>query len=148
MTLVGDALQSGRPGDGTSSDRGTVGTALLRQTATFDFEDTGSFDSGIQLPANAQITDILVDVLTAWDSATSDALEIGTEADPDAYGDIADLQAAGRAVVDFDATQGAAIADIGNADVPVFLTINSAGGSLTQGSARITVVYAPADPQP
>lgn len=137
-TTFSGPVRAGTIRDGSSAN---IGGVVLSQTATFDFEDTGSFASGIILPAGAQIIDQIVDVTTAFDSGTSDALEIGTEADPDAYGDVADLQAAGRTVVDPDATQCAAIDDIGDADVPVYLTVSSAGASITAGEARITITY-------
>ena len=138
QTTFSGPIRAGTVKEGSSANLGGV---VLSQTATFDFNDTGSFATSIILPAGAQIIDQIVDVTTVWDSGTSDALEIGTSGDADAYGDIADLQAAGRAVVDPDATQGAAIDDIGDSDVTVYLTINSAGGSLTQGAARITILY-------
>lgn len=137
-TTFSGPVQAGTVREGASAN---VGGAVLSQTASFGFADTGAFLSGIILPAGAQIIDQIVDVTTVWDSVTSDALEIGTLADPDAYGDVADLQTGGRAVVDPDATQGAAIDDIGDSDIPVYLKITSAGGSLTTGAARLTITY-------
>jgi hypothetical protein len=137
-TTFSGPIRAGTVREGASANLGKV---VLSQTDTFAYTDTSAFATTIILPAGAQIVDQIVDVLTVWDSGTSDALEIGTSADPDAYGDIADLQVAGRAVVDPDATQGAAIDDIGTADVTVYAKITSAGGSLTQGSARLTITY-------
>lgn len=124
--------------EGTGQNTGGV---VLTQTATFAFGDTGSTATSIILPANSQIIDQIVDVTTAWDSVTSDALEIGDGTDVDAYGDVADLQVLGRVVVDPDGPQGTAIADIGTADITVTITITSAGGSLTVGAARLTITY-------
>lgn len=137
-TTFSGPVQSGTVRDGAGAN---VGGAVLTQTVTFDFSDTGAFATTIILPANAQIIDQIVDITTAWDSVTSDALEIGTSADPDAFGDIADLQTSGRAVADPDATQCAAIDDIGSSDVTVYLKINSAGGGLSAGAARLTITY-------
>jgi|DEB0MinimDraft_3_1074331.scaffolds.fasta_scaffold83478_2 hypothetical protein len=137
-TTFSGPVQAGTVKDGASAN---VGGAVLTQTDTFSYTDTGAFATTIILPANAQIIDQLVDVTTAWNSVTSDALEIGTSADPDAFGDVANLQASGRAVVDPDATQCAAIDDIGTSDVTVYLKINSAGGSLSAGAARLTITY-------
>lgn len=140
---MGQTTFSGPVRAGTIKEGGSanVGNVVLSQTATFTVADTGAFASGIILPAGCQIVDQIVDVDTAWNSATSDALEIGTAADPDAYGDVASIKTAtGRTVVDPDATQVAAIDDIGTADVPVYLKITSVG-TPTTGSARLTITY-------
>ncbi len=68
-------------------------------------------------------------------------MEIGDGTDADEFGDIANLQTAGRALVDPDAAQAAVWADGASADTTINITINSAGGSLSAGSARITVLY-------
>lgn len=138
QTTFSGPVRAGTIREGASAN---VGRVVLAQSAAFTFADTGSFASGIILPAGAQIVDMIVDVATAWNSVASDALEIGTAANPDAFGDIADLQAAGRAVADPDVDQAAAIQDIGDSDVPVYLTISSSGGSLSAGSAVLTVTY-------
>lgn len=137
-TTFSGPVKAGTVREGAGQNTGKV---VLSQTATFTFADTGSFATSIILPAGAQIVQFHVDVDTAWDSVTSDALEIGTSGDADAYGDVADLQTAGRTTASVDATQAAAIDDIGTSDVTVYLTITSVGGSLSQGSARITALY-------
>lgn len=119
-----------------------AGVAVLTQTTTFAYTDTGAFATTIILPAGSQIIQMFVDVTTAWNSVTSDALEIGTSGDPDAYGDVADLQTAGRSIATVDATQAAAIDNIGTSDVTIYLKITSAGGSLSAGAAVFTVTYA------
>lgn len=124
--------------EGTGQNTGGV---VLTQTATFAFGDTGTTATSIILPAGSQIIDQIVDVTTVWNSVTSDALEIGDGTDPDIYGDVADLQVLGRVVVDPDGTQGAAIDDIGTADVTINIAITSAGGSLSTGAARLTITY-------
>ncbi len=118
-----------------------LGNSLMTQTATFAFGDTGSFVTSIILPAASQIVDMHVDVFTAWDSVTSDALEIGDGSDVDIYGDVTDLQQTGRLITVLDGTQIAAIDAIGTSDVTITLTISSSGGSLTAGSGRLTMIY-------
>lgn len=138
-TTFSGPIKSGDIREGSSKNTGDV---VLSQTAAFSYTDTGAFASGIILPANSQIVDIKVKTFVAWDSVTSDALEIGTLADPDAYADVTNLKAtAGVATVAQDVTQLAAVDDIGTSDVPLYLKITSVGGSLSQGSARITVLY-------
>lgn len=137
-TTFSGPIKAGTVREGASANTGGV---VLTQTDTFTFSDTGAFATDIILPASSQIIDQMVDVTTVWDSGTSDALEIGTSADPDAYGDVADIQSAGRTLVDPDATQGAAIDDIGTSDVTVYLKITSGGSAVSQGAARLTVTY-------
>lgn len=137
-TTFSGPVQAGTVRDGSGAN---VGGAVLTQTATFAYTDTGAFATTIILPASAQIIDQMVDVTTAWDSGTSDALEIGTSADPDAYGDVANLQSGGRTLVDPDATQAAAIDDIGTSDVTVYLKITSSGSAASAGAARVTITY-------
>jgi hypothetical protein len=131
-------IQAGTKKDGADAN---VGGVVLSQTATIAYTDTGSVETGIYLPAGAQIIDQIVDITEAWDSGTSDAAEIGLTGDVDAYGDVADLQTAGRVVVDPDATQCAAIDDIGDSDVQVLFTISSVGTAATQGALRLTITY-------
>lgn len=138
QTTFSGPVQAGTVKEGSGVN---VGGVVLSQTATFAYTDTGAFATSIILPAGAQIIDQICDVQTVWNSVTSDALEIGTLADPDAFGDIADLKTGGRTVVDPDVTQAAAIDDIGTTDVTVYLKITSVGGSLSTGAARLTITY-------
>jgi hypothetical protein len=141
-TTFSGPVQAGTIREGASAN---LGGAVLSQTATFGFADTGTTVTSIILPANSQIIEMYVDTTVAWDSVTSDYLNVGTAANTDAYTGTAssiDLQAtAGRLTVPIDATQAGAIADIGSADVPVNIEITSLGGSLTVGAARLTIVY-------
>ena len=131
-------IRAGTVKEGTGVN---VGGVTLSQTATFAFGDTGSTATSIIIPANSQIIDQIVDIGTAWDSVTSDALEIGDGTDVDIYGDVADLQVLGRIIVDPDGPQGLAIAAVTTTDVTITITITSVGGSLTVGAARLTVTY-------
>lgn len=137
-TTFSGPVRAGTVREGTGAN---IGGVVLTQTDTFTYTDTGAFATSIILPASSQIIDQMVDVTTVWNSGTSDALEIGTSADPDAYGDVANLQSGGRTLVDPDATQSAAIDDIGTSDVTVYLKITSAGTAVSQGEARVTITY-------
>lgn len=118
------------------------GDVVQMQSKAFTYTDTGSFTTSIMLPANSQIIEISAVMSAAFDSGTSDAMEIGTSADADAYGDIADLQATGKLTAAFDATQAALVDNIGSSNVEVYATINSAGGGLSAGAGNLMVVYA------
>lgn len=137
-TTFSGPVQAGTIREGASANLGGV---VLTQTATFTFADTGTTATSIILPANSQIIDMHVDMFTAFDSATSDAMEIGDGSDPDIYGDIINLQQTGRLITSVDGTQIAAIDAIGTSDVTINITINSVGGGLSAGSGRLTVLY-------
>jgi len=123
-----------------------TGVVVLSQTDTFAYTDTGAFATNIILPAGSQILNMFVDASAAWNTGTSDALEIGTQADPDAYADVADLQGTGRLALTMpDAGQATACANIGTSDVTVYLKITSSGTAASAGAAYFTVVYAQKD---
>jgi len=125
-----------------SNDMKNVGDVVLSQTFGYTFADTGSFATGIVLPANSQIVDIISHVDVVWNSVTSDALEIGLTGNADEYADVADMTAGGRSTIAVALAQSVVWHNIGTSSVELYLTINSVGGSLTTGSARITVLYA------
>lgn len=138
-TLSGP-LRVGTVKDGAGANLGHV---VLMQAFGFTFATvTGATPTGIILPAGFSIVDITVDVTTAWNSVTSDALEIGDVTDADEFGDVADIQVLGRAVVDPDGPQAAVWPDAATVDTEIYLAVASAGGSLSAGEALLTVRYA------
>jgi hypothetical protein len=118
------------------------GAIVAVKTAEILFTQTGSFQSGIEIPANHKIIDIIVDFPEPWNSATSDALAIGVEGVSDnLFGNVPDMQVSGRAVFTVDEGQAEALADVGPQDVGIFLTITSVGGSLDEGIGQVAVLY-------
>lgn len=139
QTTFSGPVRAGTVREGASAN---VGLVVLSQTFAFTFATvTTSTATGIILPAGFHIQDITVDVTTAWDSVTSDALEIGDITDADEFGDVADLQVLGRVVVDPDGPQAAVWLDAATTDTEIYMTVTSAGGSLTVGAAQLTVRY-------
>jgi|ETNvirnome_2_130_1030620.scaffolds.fasta_scaffold12167_3 hypothetical protein len=116
-----------------------IGKVILSQTDTFAYTDAAK-TLGIILPANSQIVSMVLMNETAWDSATSDVVEIGDGTDVDEFAD-GNLQTAGVSVVTVDAAQASVWDTIGTSDVTITVTITSAGGSLTVGASRLTVNY-------
>lgn len=147
-TTFSGPLKVGTVREGAGTNTGGV---VLSQTATIGFADTPDATSAVAttivLPANAQIVEQYFTVTGVWDS-TLPAGEIGTVIDPDAYGDIADLTALGRTTVSPDATQAAALLDIGTSDVTdpayphttVYATVTQTGVPST-GAATLTITY-------
>ncbi len=114
---------------------------VLSQSATVGFADTpdatSAFTTTIVLPAGSQMLSQLLTVSEVWSSAGVSA-EIGTAADPDAFGDVADLTALGLTTVAPDATQAVAILDIGTSDLAVQATVTQTGVPTT-GVATLTI---------
>jgi hypothetical protein len=108
------------------------------------FADTGTFNIG-NLPPNAVLVDLKVNVTTAFDSATSDSLAIGygaaggVTADDDAFETAIDLQSTGNATLTL-LNVGQAI-DTG-INLPLTAKVTSAGGSLSAGAATVVFTYA------
>ena len=130
------ALNSDEFGNLPPSAGGTV--AVL--TKAIDFNDTTDIEVGTLYPGSVHVGTKVV-VLTAWDSATSDALTVGTSGDTDLYVNDLDLQTAGTSR-DGD-TNVPSVANLTRLDTETSVVANvaSAGGSLTQGSALIVVTY-------
>ena len=118
---------------------GNVGLAVLSQTFLIDFDATLVQTRQIALPVNSQIVNIFCDVLTAYNSATSATLTVGTAAAGTQYASGVNARTAGRAIPTFTAAQRAAMDDTGTNE-GVFATVTSVGQP-TAGQVRVTVQY-------
>lgn len=128
-----------KSGDGFSETATGVGTAVFSQTALINF-DTGLVQEAVfVLPKDGQIVDIVVDVLTAYNSATSATLTVGSASAGTQYAGAVDAKTAGRVRPTFSAAQLAAMDDI-DGNTSVYATVTSVGQP-TAGSARVTVLY-------
>jgi hypothetical protein len=116
-----------------------VGNVVLSQTVLINFDATLVQNATINLPANAQILTMFADVLTAYNSATSATLTVGTASAGTQYASGVNAKTAGRAVPTFTAAQLAAMASIGTT-TPVVATVTSVGQP-TAGQVRLTVQY-------
>lgn len=133
-----------KSGDGASDSATGVGTAVLSQTALINFTleaggGNDNVDATLVLPVNAQILDIFVDTLTAWDSAVSAGLTIGTAAGGTQLLGSSDVKTAGRETTAPTNTQLAVWDDIGATNT-VHLRVAQSGNT-TAGQARVTVLY-------
>jgi hypothetical protein len=116
-----------------------VGLAVLSQTVLVNRDATLVQSATINLPVNSQIVNIICDVLTAYDSATSTTLTVGTTAAGTQYASGVNARTAGRTIPTFTAAQLAAMDDIG-ATTTVVATATSVGQP-TVGQVRVTVNY-------
>lgn len=128
-----------KSGDGFREVGGAFGTAVFSQTALINFDTDLVQEAVFVLPKSGQLVDIVVDVLTAFNSLTSATLTVGSASGGTQYAGGVDAKTAGRVRPTFTAAQLAAMDDIG-ANTSVYATITSAGQP-TAGSVRVTLLY-------
>lgn len=135
-TYMTGPIETGTGLDNTGADTGTV---TLAQTALIGFNATLVQNATFALPANAQIVDFYVDVLTAFDSATSATLSAGLTSGGTEYLNGINVKTAARRPNAFSAAQLAAMDDIGT-NRTLVATVTSVGQP-TAGQVRVTVLY-------
>lgn len=135
-TYMTGPLQTGTGLDNTGADTGNV---VLSQTALLNFDATLVQSVAETLPAGAQIVNIVCDVLTAYNSATSATLTVGTAAAGTQYASGVNAKTAGRTTPTFTAAQLTAMSNIGN-NTSVVATVTSVGQP-TAGQVRVTIQY-------
>lgn len=138
QTAFSGPLASGDKPPGTPGGN-NVGLAVLSQTFLIDFDATLVQTRSILLPVNSQIVNVICDVLTAYNSATSATLTVGTAAAGTQYVSGVNAKTAGRTIPTFSAAQLAAMDDIGSSE-GVFATVTSVGQP-TAGQVRVTINY-------
>jgi hypothetical protein len=122
------------------------GAVVLVQFAALTQNSTTAVSSTLYIPAGAQIVSFNVDVLTAFDSATSATLTIGTSAGGTQYVSGVNAKTAGRASITYTAAQLAAMSGVsvtGTAAAttpPVVITITPSGAT-TAGYVEVTILY-------
>ena len=101
---------------------------------------TSVVDATFYLPAGAQILNILVDVLTAFDSVTSATLSAGTASGGTQYASGVNVKAAtGRITPTFTATQLTNMISVGT-NTALVVSITPVGAT-TAGSVQVSVTY-------
>lgn len=93
------------------------------------------------LPANSAIQNILVDTLTAYDSATSAGLTVGTASAGTQYMSSVDVKSTGRETQSLSAAQLLAMSNIGT-NTSVIVTVTSVGQPTT-GNVFVQIQYTP-----
>ena len=122
------------------------GLAVLSQATSITQNSTTAVSSTLYIPAGARIVDFKIDVLTAYNSATSATLTIGTAAAGTQYVGSIDAKTAGRAAITFTAAQLAAMNGVtttGTAAAttpPVVVTVTPVGAT-SAGYVVVTVLY-------
>lgn len=129
------------PGDKHAGQSGgpNWGYAELVQTGAITRNSTNAVSVSFNLPPNSQIVDIIPDVTTAFDSATSATLTVGTAAGGSQYVSGVNAKTGGRAAPTISAAQAAAMAGIGT-NTTVVATVTPSGAT-TAGAVRVTIRY-------
>ena len=138
--IAGDLQQ----GDVNGPNQGPV---RLSQYVNLTQNSTTAVSSTLYIPAGSIIENIVVDVLTAFNSATSATLSVGTAAAGTQYAGSVDVKTAtGRIAITYTAAQLAAMSGqsvLGVAaptTAPVVVTITPVGAT-TAGYVRVTLNY-------
>ena len=116
-----------------------LGFAVLSQTVLLNFDATLVQNATVNLPFGSQILNIVVDVLTAYNSATSATLTVGTASAGTTYASGVNAKTAARTTPTFTAAQLTSMANIGSTG-PVVATVTSVGQP-TAGQVRVTYSY-------
>tara|TARA_R100000951_G_C2653262_1_gene185202 strand:+ start:10685 stop:11155 length:471 start_codon:yes stop_codon:yes gene_type:complete len=89
------------------------------------------------IPANSQITDVIVNVTTVNNDTGAATISVGTIADADAFISALDMKALAttHGTLDTEAT------DVGTTDIQVLADFTGANGDSTTGAATVTVMY-------
>ena len=138
QTTFSGPLQSGDKPAGIAGGP-NIGQAYLAQTALINFDATLVQNATFNIPTSSQIVDFYVDVLTAYDSATSATLSAGTATGGTQYLSAISAKTAARRPNAFSAAQLAAMDDVGT-NRTVVATVTSVGQP-TAGQVRVTLLY-------
>lgn len=118
-----------------TADMGNVVSAY----GTITQNSTTAVSTTFLVPVNARIVDIIVDVLTAYNSGTSATLTVGTAAAGTQYAGSVDAKTAGRVRPTFSAAQLAAMDSVGsNTSVVATITVS---GATSAGEVGVTILY-------
>lgn len=128
-----------KAGEGASEVVSGTGYAVFSQSAVNAGVATLTQNIIFVLPKNAHIVAFFIDVLTAYDSATSATLSIGSASAGTQYVSGVNAKTAGRAAPTLSAAQLLAASDI-TTNTTVYATVTSVGQP-TAGSVRVTVQY-------
>lgn len=116
------------------------GFVRLKQVTNLTANGTNAVSSTIYVPAGSRLSSFEIDVLTAFNSASSATLTIGTTAGATTYVGSIDAKTTGRATVTFTAAQLAAMAGqtvlgVASPVVPaIVITITPVGATGTGAS--------------
>jgi hypothetical protein len=125
--------------DGTANGYTDQGYAVMSQAVPFTQNGTTAVTVFVDVPQGSQLVDFLPDITTAFDSATSATLTIGSAAAGTQYLGSVDAKTAGRAARAYTGAQLTAMQNVGT-NHRVYITITPVGAT-TAGAGVVTVLY-------
>ena len=141
-TTFSGPVKAGTIKDTTGITIGTdvknTGFVVMGQSAYADIIGASHLNQVIAtIPANSQITDVVLNVTTVNNDSGAATVSVGTIADANAFIDAANVKALGTTygTLDTEAT------DIGTTDIQVVADFTGASGDATTGAATVTVKY-------
>jgi len=145
ITSAGNVAVTGNiTATGTVTSTGALSGSgsVLVLTGLVGFANDGSPVTLGTLPANAQVLEVWVDVLTAFDSSGTDLIDVGISTDVDEFVLNVDVSSAGRTVGS--STASVPLADwddVGGTAVTAVAQYDQSVADATAGSARVTILY-------
>lgn len=133
---IGDNLNSG------IGQAEAFGNAVVAQSALLNYTNTTAKNLFV-IPANSQVLDVYVDVLTAFNSTGTDLVDIGVAGTSDLFADALDVSSAGRKLGSSDVSQLLNYDDTGTAQITVQGLYVQSVADASAGNARVTIVYCP-----
>jgi len=120
------------------TDVKNTGFVVMAQSAIVDIIGASHLNQVIAtIPANSQITDVVLNVTTVNNDSGAATVSVGTIDDANAFIDAANVKALGTTygTLDTEAT------NIGTTDIQVVADFTGASGDATTGAATVTVKY-------
>ena len=141
-TTFSGPVKAGTIKDTTGITIGTdvknTGFVVMAQSAIVDVIGASHLNQVIAtIPANSQITDVVLNVTTVNNDSGAATVSVGTIDDANAFIDAANVKALGTTygTLDTEAT------NIGTTDIQVVADFTGASGDATTGAATVTVKY-------
>ena len=125
-------------GTTVGTDVTNVGSVVMAQSKVIDIIGASQLNQVCAvIPANSQITDVIVNVTTVNNDTGTATVSVGTTADADAFISALDMKtlATTHGTLDTEAT------DVGTTDIQVLADFTGANGDSTTGAATVTVMY-------
>ena len=130
-----------------------VGTTILTQQVPFTFDATLVQSVTFYIPSASKILNIVVDVITAYDSATSATLTVGKIAAGTQYASGVNVKTSARTTPTFTTTQLTnmqstpvdVVATNGNGSSSAIVVTVTSVGQPTAGTGFLTLIYAQSD---
>jgi hypothetical protein len=141
-TTFSGPIKAGTIKDTTGTTLGTdvknTGQVVMAQSAYIDITGASHLNQVIAtIPANSQITDVVLNVTEVNDDTTAATVSVGTIADADAFIATANVQALATTYGTLDAEAS----NVGSTDIQVVADFTGTDGDGTTGNATVTVKY-------